>query len=191
MKNRKLLTSIAILTTSLLSGCMSSNVGIAGKIPFTPPTDLRPAPLDTSYTANVTTEHTTTLLSIFFDNKSTTVKNADNTINTVATILNDHPEAKIKVVGYASGYGAKTNKNIAITRANNISQLLVKKGVDLSNIQVTTNTSSKQSFNNDQQNQRVDIFFLTPVPGYTLIKNKVPAIVNDSQNLDVVNTDDN
>lgn len=196
--NKLLLTIIPVF---FIYGCASpdgqpytitSDVGYKDNAVYTPASDLSEKSDFNSYTNVRSSESHTTLLSIFFDkNKSTLKPNSNGTIQMINNFLQDNPTATLEIQGNASEVGtAKYNYNLGLKRATIVKQKLISLGANPDNITVVSYGFDRPAFKSPAENRRADITFTSSVSpqGYQLIKNKVPAIITNTENLTVQET---
>lgn len=196
MFNKPTIAALWALIICLTTSCSTSDVGITGTVPFTPPSDVRPKPVDNSYTSKINYNEKVDLLSVFFDKDRSNVRSDSTAIDIIASFMLNNPSSTIRIEGNASDTGrSKYNYNLGLKRAKNVRTALIAKGVNPTSLIILSNGDKKPAFNNLYENRRVDLYFTsTAIPdGYQLVKNKIPAIVNIKTDLSVtkINPDDN
>lgn len=99
-----------------------------------------------------------------FDLNSTTLKpESASKLDNLVAFLNEHPQAKVEVVGYTDTSGAAAyNQKVSEKRAESVANALVEKGIDASRIQARGEGENNPIASNDtregrQQNRRVEI----------------------------------
>lgn len=102
-------------------------------------------------------------LSVLFDVSSTSILDANQSVlDEVISILNDHPNASLTLVGHTDNSGAeKYNTNLSLQRAQSVADYLVANGVSADKIQIEGKGESEPKASNKTnegkaQNRRVD-----------------------------------
>lgn len=101
-----------------------------------------------------------------------------------ASYIQAFPEAKIKIVGYATDYkNAAKDDKLGMQRAENVRTILFTMGVPYENTEVVSMGNKKPQFKQDfhggaERNNRVDIFYTEKAPqGYYV--DKIPVVKTD------------
>jgi peptidoglycan-associated lipoprotein len=120
--------------------------------------------------------------SVYFAFNSASVPaNAAKLLTLNASYLIAHPGSRIEIQGNSSEIGTKEyNNNLALTRAQNVKQSLLKLGVPAKQLSVISHGDSKPVFPNtasghQPKNQRVDLVYTSNAP-YEYRLSKLPRI---------------
>ncbi len=120
------------------------------------------------FTGNAALPETFNLPKVNFLVGSTTmVEGSEASVNELATMMKDHPTARIRLEGYADQTGSgDINGPLSLKRAKTVKEKLVAQGVDADRIETVGKRSEKPVATNDTdegrlENRRVDVVLLS------------------------------